>query len=63
MSITRHFDRLTSLRDNLEDRLLLQETRHCFNNDDFDDGTVGELRARITEVSEEISTLSTWTYG
>lgn len=63
MSLTRHFDRLSALRDSLEDRLILQETRHCFNNDDVDDGTAGELRARITEVSEEISNLSTWTYA
>ena len=59
MSLMRHFDRLDTLRDQLEDRLLLQEARHCFGDDgDVDDGTIVELKDRISELTAELSTLS-----
>lgn len=63
MSVSRQFDRLLTLRDGLEDRLLLQESRHCFGNDDFEDGTASELKARIAELSDEIFTLGTGTWA
>lgn len=58
MSLIRHFDRLDTLRDKLEERLLLQETRHCFGDEDIDDGTIAELRDRISELTTELSALS-----
>jgi hypothetical protein len=59
MSVMRYFDRLDSLRERLEERLLLQESRHCFGDGDaeIDDGTIRDLKDRISELSAEISTL------
>jgi hypothetical protein len=57
MSIMRHFDRLCTLRDQLESRLELHEARYCFGSEDIDDGTGSELRERITQMTDEISAL------
>lgn len=57
MSIARHFDRLSTLRDDYERKLLLHEARHSFDDADFEDGTGAELRARIAELTEELSAL------
>lgn len=57
MSIMRHFDRLCSLRDQLEAKLLLHEERHCFGDGEMDDGTAWEIRTQIAELSDEIATL------
>lgn len=58
MSIIRHFDRLCTLRDQLEAKLELHEARYCLGSEtDLEDGTGWDLRERITEVTEEISAL------
>lgn len=58
MSLMRYFDRLDTLRDQLEERLLLQESRHCFGDAETDDGTILELKDRISELTTEIAALS-----
>ncbi|RVL77021.1 hypothetical protein [Sinorhizobium meliloti] len=57
MSILRQYERLNAIRDALQGRLELYEARDCFGFDDFDDGTASELRDRIAELSDEISSL------
>jgi uncharacterized protein YdcH (DUF465 family) len=57
MSIMRHFDRLCAIRDQLEDRLELHEARDCFGSDDIEDGTRLDLRQRIAQMADEISSL------
>jgi hypothetical protein len=57
MSVTRHFDRLCTIRDQLEARLELHEARYCFGSEDIDDGTGTDLRERIMQMTEEISAL------
>ncbi len=57
MSVIRYFDRLRTMRDQLEARLELHEARYCLGSEDIDDGTGRELRDRIVEISEEISSL------
>jgi hypothetical protein len=57
MSILRHFGRLKSRRSDLETKLVLYEARSCFGNDEIDDGTLAELRGRLSEVSDEMSSL------
>ncbi len=57
MSMLRQYERLSAIREVLQGRLELHEARDCFGFDDFEDGTAGELKDRIAELSEEISTL------
>jgi hypothetical protein len=57
MSVTRHFDRLCTIRDQLDARLELHEARYCFGSEDIDDGTGTDLRERIMQMTEEISAL------
>lgn len=57
MSMLRQYERLSAIREVLQGRLELHEARDCFGFDDFEDGTVHELRDRIAELSAEMSTL------
>lgn len=57
MSMLRQYERLSAIREVLQGRLELHEARDCFGFDDIEDGTANELRDRIAELSDEISTL------
>jgi len=52
-----YLHRLYAKRAELEARLELYEARDCFGDEDVNDGTDRELRARIEEISAEIDTL------
>ncbi|MEI2297260.1 hypothetical protein [Ensifer sp. MJa1] len=57
MSMLRQYERLSAIREVLQGRLELHEARFCFGVDDIEDGTIHELRDRIAELSEEMSTM------
>ncbi|MBW9116813.1 hypothetical protein JNB88_24585 [Rhizobium cauense] len=57
MSASRHFARLSRIRDQLEAQLLMHEARDCFDEYDHDGGLEAELRERITEIGNEISSI------
>lgn len=57
MSMLRQYERLSAIREVLQGRLELHEARDSFGFDDIEDGTVHELKDRIAELSDEISTL------
>jgi len=59
----RYIDRLYAKRAELEAKLELHDARYCFGDEEVDDGTDADLRARISEISDEIATLEaaqTW---
>ncbi|HEV7319769.1 MAG TPA: hypothetical protein VGO04_14320 [Ensifer sp.] len=53
----RQYERLSAIREVLQGRLELHEARDCFGFDEIEDGTTNELKDRIAELSDEISTL------
>lgn len=54
MGRLRRFLRLSRVLDDLENRLLIHEYRCLLNEDLADDGSRGELQARLRDVSREI---------
>ncbi|KAA1175339.1 hypothetical protein FP026_29215 [Rhizobium tropici] len=54
MSRLHRFFRLSSLRDEIETRLLAQEYRALIIDDLVDDGTSHELQSKYAELSHEI---------
>lgn len=53
----RYIDRLYAKRAELEAKLELHDARYCFGDEEVDDGTEADLRARISEISDEIAQL------
>jgi hypothetical protein len=53
----RYIDRLYAKRAELESKLELHDARYCFGDEEVDDGTEADLRARINELSDEIAAL------
>lgn len=53
----RYIDRLYAKRAELEAKLELHDARYCFGDEEVDDGTEADLRARINEISDEIAAL------
>jgi hypothetical protein len=53
----RYIDRLYAKRAELEAKLELHDARYCFGDEEVDDGTEADLRARIDEISDEIAAL------
>ena len=53
----RYIDRLYAKRAELEAKLELHDARYCFGDEEVDDGTEADLRARISEISDEIAAL------
>jgi hypothetical protein len=53
----RYIDRLYAKRAELEAKLELHDARYCFGDEEVDDGTEADLRARINELSDEIAAL------
>jgi len=53
----RYIDRLYAKRAELEAKLELHDARYCFGEEEVDDGTEADLRARIDELSKEIAAL------
>jgi hypothetical protein len=53
----RYLDRLYAKRAELEAKLELHDARYCFGDEEVDDGTEADLRARISEISDEIAAL------
>lgn len=53
----RYIDRLYAKRAELEAKLELHDARYCFGEEEVDDGTEADLRARIDELSNEIAAL------
>jgi hypothetical protein len=58
MSRLRDFFRLSSLRDELEAGMLLEENRSLFLDDHVDDGRIIEIRSRLYDVSSELSSFA-----
>lgn len=54
MGRLRRFLRLSRVRDDLENRLLIHEYRCLLNEDLAHDGSRSELQARLRDVSREI---------
>ena len=57
MGKLRHFLRLSARHEELEAKLLMHEYRSLLMDDHDHDGSETELRARLSEVSEELSSL------
>jgi hypothetical protein len=57
MGIFRRVAKLIRTQNELEDRLLLYDARHCFGDYEIDDGTGLELRSRMREVGKELRML------
>lgn len=57
MGIFRRVAKLIRTQNELEDRLLLHDARHCFGDYEIDDGTGVELRSRMREVGKELRML------
>lgn len=57
MGIFRRVAKLIRTQNELEDRLLLHEARHCFGDYELDDGGGFELRGRMREVRKELRML------
>lgn len=54
MGRLRRFLRLSTVRDDLESRLLVHEYRCLLNEDLVSDGSEGELRASLRDISKDI---------
>jgi hypothetical protein len=52
-----YLHRLYAKRAELEAKLELYGARHCFGDEEVDDGTDADLRDRLDEVSKEIAAL------
>lgn len=52
-----YLSRLYAKRAELEAKLELHDARYCFGDEEVEDGTEADLRARIDEISDEITAL------
>ncbi len=57
MGRLRRFLRLSERHEELETKLVMHEFRSLLMDDQIDDGSEAELRARLFEVSDELSSL------